>query len=209
MIRNLLFDLGGVIVDIERQRCVDAFTKLGLVDADSYFGVYSQSGIFFKIEDGSVGIDEFHRYMREKLPAGVTDYQIDTAFQQFIVGIPVHRLEALRKLRCKGYGIYLLSNTNPIMWRGSLANEFGKEGLRREDYFDGMVTSFEARVCKPDQRIFQAVVDDLGIEPSETLFFDDSAANVEAARRFGFHAVEVKPGTEFTDYIPDATKDAK
>ncbi len=203
MIRNLLFDLGGVIVDIERQRCVDAFTKLGLPDADSYFGEYSQSGIFLKIEDGSVGVDEFHRFMREKLPVGVTDYQIDTAFQQFIVGIPVHRLEKLRKLRCKGYGIYLLSNTNPIMWRGMLANEFGKEGLRREDYFDGMVTSFEARACKPDPRIFRAVVENLGIEPSETLFLDDSQVNVKAAVEFGFQAVEVKPGTEFIDYIPE------
>ena len=203
MIRNLLFDLGGVIVDIERQRCVDAFTKLGLPDADSYFVEYSQSGIFLKIEDGSVGVDEFHRFMREKLPVGVTDYQIDTAFQQFIVGIPVHRLEKLRKLRCKGYGIYLLSNTNPIMWRGMLANEFGKEGLRREDYFDGMVTSFEARACKPDPRIFRAVVENLGIEPSETLFLDDSQVNVKAAVEFGFQAVEVKPGTEFIDYIPE------
>lgn len=203
MIRNLLFDLGGVIVDIERQRCVDAFTKLGLPDADSYFGEYSQSGIFLKIEDGSVGVDEFHRFMREKLPVGVTDYQIDTAFQQFIVGIPVHRLEKLRKLRCKGYGIYLLSNTNPIMWRGMLANEFGKEGLRREDYFDGMVTSFEARACKPDPRIFRTVVENLGIEPSETLFLDDSQVNVKAAVEFGFQAVEVKPGTEFIDYIPE------
>ncbi len=141
--------------------------------------------------------------MREKLPVGVTDYQIDTAFQQFIVGIPVHRLEKLRKLRCKGYGIYLLSNTNPIMWRGMLANEFGKEGLRREDYFDGMVTSFEARACKPDPRIFRAVVENLGIEPSETLFLDDSQVNVKAAVEFGFQAVEVKPGTEFIDYIPE------
>ena len=203
MIKNLLFDLGGVIVDIERQRCDDAFARLGLADADSYFGEYSQSGIFFGIEDGSVSVDEFHRFMREKLPAGVTDYQIDTAFQQFIVGIPAHRLETLRKLRCKGYGIYLLSNTNPIMWRGVLANEFGKEGLRREDYFDGMVTSFEARACKPDSRIFSSVVENLGIEPSETLFLDDSRVNVEAARDFGFQAVEVKPGTEFIDYIPE------
>lgn len=202
MIRNLLFDLGGVIVDIERQRCVDAFTRLGLADADSYFGEYSQSGIFFKIEDGSAGIDEFHRYMRERLPEGVTDYQIDSAFQQFIIGIPAHRLETLRKLRCKGYGIYLLSNTNPIMWRGALATEFGKEGLRREDYFDGMVTSFEARACKPDERIFRAVIEDLGIDPAETLFLDDSLKNVEAARALGFHAEEVKPGTEFIDYIP-------
>lgn len=202
MIRNLLFDLGGVIVDIKRDNCVRAFEELGLENADSYFGEYAQSGIFLGIENGSVNIEEFHKAMREKLPTGTTDYQIDNAFQKFIVGIPARRLQALRELRCKGYGIYLLSNTNPIMWRGILASEFGKEGLRREDYFDGMVTSFEARSCKPDAEIFRYTVENLGIEPSETLFFDDSANNVEAAKALGFNAVEVKPGTEFTDYLP-------
>lgn len=202
MIRNLLFDLGGVIVDIKRDNCVRAFEELGLENADSYFGEYAQSGIFLGIENGSVNIEEFHKAMREKLPAGTTDYQIDNAFQKFIVGIPARRLQALRELRCKGYGIYLLSNTNPIMWRGILASEFGKEGLRREDYFDGMVTSFEARSCKPDAEIFRYTVENLGIEPSDTLFFDDSANNVEAAKALGFNAVEVKPGTEFTDYLP-------
>lgn len=203
MIRNLLFDLGGVIIDIERRRCVEAFEALGLENADSYFGLYAQTGIFMAIEDGSINTDEFHAALRAKLPAGVTDYQIDTAFQKFIVGIPEHRLKALRDLRRKGYGIYLLSNTNPVMWRGVIATEFGKEGLRREDYFDGMVTSFEARAAKPDLKIFDYTVEQLGIKPEETLFFDDGKANVEAARHAGFNAVLVEPGTEFTDYLPE------
>ena len=202
MIRNLLFDLGGVIIDIERKRCVEAYSKLGLADADSYFGEYAQSGIFMAIEDGSMNVDEFHAAMRRLLPEGVTDYQIDNAFQKFIVGIPLERLQKLRELRRDGYGIYLLSNTNPIMWRGIIATEFGKEGLRREDYFDGMVTSFEARSAKPDAGIFRYAVEQLGIEPGETLFFDDSQVNVDAARALGFEAVHVKPGTEFTDYLP-------
>ncbi|MDE6157579.1 MAG: HAD family phosphatase [Muribaculaceae bacterium] len=202
MIKNLLFDLGGVIIDIERQRCVDAYTALGLKDADSYFGEYAQTGIFMAIEDGSMSVDDFHAAMHALLPEGVTDYQIDNAFQKFIVGIPEHRLKALRDLRRRGFGIYLLSNTNPIMWRGVIANEFGKEGLRRQDYFDGMVTSFEARAAKPDHRIFGYTAEQLGIIPAETLFFDDSTANVEAARQMGFQAVHVAPGTEFTDYLP-------
>ena len=203
MIKNLLFDLGGVIIDIERENCVKAFEALGLENADSYFGLYAQTGIFMAIEDGSMSVDDFHKALHEKLPAGVTDYQIDTAFQKFITGIPAHRLEALRALRRKGYGIYLLSNTNPIMWRGIIAGEFGKEGLRREDYFDGMVTSFAAKAAKPDPKIFKYTVETLDIKPEETLFFDDSETNVEAARALGFQAVHVKPGTEFTEYLPD------
>lgn len=202
MIRNLLFDLGGVIIDIDRQRCVDAFTSLGLENADSYFGLYAQTGIFMAIEDGTANIEQFHAALHSVLPAHVTDYQIDTAFQKFIIGIPQHRLEALRRLRREGYGIYLLSNTNPIMWRGIIASEFGKEGLRRGDYFDGMVTSFEARAAKPDAAIFNYAVEQLGIKPEETLFFDDGIANVDAARALGFEAVLVEPGREFTDYLP-------
>ena len=89
------------------------------------------------------------------------------------------------------------------MWRGVIANEFGKEGLRREDYFDGIVTSFDARCAKPDQRIFRYSAEVLGIEPAETLFFDDSQANVDAALACGFQAVFVAEGTEFTDYLPE------
>lgn len=202
MIKNLLFDLGGVIIDIKRERCVEAFEKLGLENADSFFGLYAQTGIFMAIEEGSISTEQFHAALRELLPSGTTDYQIDTAFQKFIIGIPLHRLQALRDLRRRGFGIYLLSNTNPIMWRGVIAGEFGKEGLRREDYFDGMVTSFEAKAAKPDHRIFEYTAAELDIDPAETLFFDDSVTNVEAARACGFQAVHVAPGTEFTDYLP-------
>lgn len=201
-IKNLLFDLGGVIVDIERQRCVDAFAALGLRDAGSYFGDYGQQGIFKALEEGSAGVDEFHRTLHAVLPPTVTDNDIDEAFQRFIIGVPLHRLETLRRLRGEGYKLYLLSNTNPVMWRGVLAREFTKEGMCREDYFDGIVTSFEARALKPDARIFEYAARTLGIRPEETLFFDDSLENVEAARACGYNAVEVRPGTEFVDKLP-------
>lgn len=202
MPKNLLFDLGGVIVDICRENCVDAFIGLGLQDADKYFGLYAQTGIFMAIEDGSATKEEFRDFLRPLLSEGTTDAQIDEAFQKFIIGVPRHRLEALRQLRDQGYKIYLLSNTNPIMWSGVLAREFTAEGMCREDYFDGMVTSFEAKCAKPDPKIFRYTIEKLGIDPSDTLFFDDGLVNVEAARAEGFQAVHVLPNTEFTDYLP-------
>lgn len=202
MIRNLLFDLGGVIIDIRRSDCVEAFARLGLPDPESHFGEYSQAGIFKAVEDGSADVDAFHAYLHKILPEGVTDKQIDDAFQRFITGIPVRRLEALRQLRKQGYRIYLLSNTNPVMWDGVIRREFEKEGLRREDYFDGMVTSFEAKCLKPEEQIFRYAEKNLGIKPEETLFFDDSAANTEAAAKLGFRTAHVLPGTEFTSYLP-------
>jgi len=203
MYKNLLFDLGGVIVDIERNNCVRAFEQLGLANADSYFGLYAQSGIFMALEDGSASVEQFHDALRSQLPAGTSDALIDEAFQRFITGIPAHRLATLRRLRAKGYGLYLLSNTNRIMWDGILADEFTKEGLSREQYFDGMVTSFEARAVKPDKAIFDYTVSHLGIKPGDTLFFDDSQSNVTAARAYGFNAVLVEPGKEFIDYLPE------
>lgn len=204
MLRNLLFDLGGVVIDICRQDCVDAYTRLGLRDADSYFGLYGQKGIFEAIEKGTASVDDFHRCMHAALPSGVSDEQIDEAFQAFITGIPLRRLEALREFR-KKYRLYLLSNTNPVMWNGVIAREFAKEGLTREDYFDGIVTSFEAKALKPDAAIFRHTVEKLGIKPGETLFFDDSEANTRAASALGFHTATVLPGTEFTDYLREWT----
>lgn len=197
---NLLFDLGGVIMDIDRLRCVEAYRRLGMVRPEDFLGNYAQKGPFMLIESGAISADDFRSEMRKFLPAGVTDSQIDYAFFEFLVGIPRHRLEELRILR-KLHKVYLLSNTNPIMWDGKIADEFRQEGLEREDYFDGMVTSFEAKSMKPDRRIFDYAIEKLGIDPTETLFFDDSQANLDAAARLGFMTALVPPGTEFIDIL--------
>lgn len=110
----------------------------------------------------------------------------------------MRRLVALRDLRRQGLGVYMLSNTNPIMWNSKIGEEFGREGLRREDYFDGMVTSFEARVMKPAPEIFNYAAEQLGIAPDKTLFLDDGEANVRAAEALGWHAALVRPGANST-----------
>ena len=87
------------------------------------------------------------------------------------------------------------------MWNDSIARLFRSEGKEREDYFDGMVTSFEARVMKPDAAIFRYTVDKLGIRPEETLFIDDSQANLDAASALGFATALAVPGRDFADII--------
>lgn len=201
MIKNLLFDLGGVIMDIKRTRCVEAFERLGLTQAADLLDEYTQKGIFLEVEDGTIDADEFRRRIKAMIPHPVTDREVDEAFCQFLVGIPRHRLAELRRLR-KQYHIYLLSNTNPVMWNSRIAEEFKQEGETIDSYFDGMVTSFEAKAVKPDRRIFDEVVRKCGIKPSETLFLDDSKRNLEAAAKLGFHTALVAPGTEFIDLIP-------
>lgn len=200
MIKNLLFDLGGVIMDIRRLNCVASFERLGMKDADSFLGEYSQKGPFLQLEEGLINEAQFRDAVREYIDGEVTNEQIDKAFCDFLVGIPTYRLEQLRQLK-KQYGIYMLSNTNPIMWHSRIAEEFRQEGMEREDYFDGIVTSFEACSIKPDAKIFHTVVEKLGIKPEETLFLDDSQKNLDAASALGFHTLLVAPGSEFFDLI--------
>ena len=207
MIRNLLFDLGGVLMDLDRSRCVRAFDAMGMADADSFFGLYKQTGPFMSLEEGSIDPVTFRRQLRELLPgggAGVSDLAIDEALFKFLIGIPPHRLEALREARLRGYKIYMLSNTNPIMWHGFIADEFPRSGGHPMDwYFDGTVTSFEAGVCKPDAKIFGYACSKLCIKPEETLFFDESAANCAAAAALGFATAVVSPGTDVVTLLPE------
>ena len=200
MIKNLLFDLGGVIMDIRRLNCVASFERLGMKDADSFLGEYSQKGPFLQLEEGAISEAEFRTAVRQFIDGEVTDEQIDSAFCDFLVGIPKYRLEQLRELK-KQYGIYMLSNTNSIMWHSRIAEDFRQEGLEREDYFDGIVTSFEAKSIKPDAKIFHIVVEKLGIKPEETLFLDDSQKNLDAAAELGFQTLLVTPGSEFFELL--------
>lgn len=202
MIKNLLFDLGGVIMDIRRKNCEAAFRRLGMNDIDRFLGDYGQKGPFLKLEEGKITEEEFREEVRRHIPEDVDDAAIDNAFNQFLVGIPLRRLQELRKLR-ERFGIYLLSNTNSIMWNSRIAEEFRQEGLQLHDYFDGTVTSFEEKCIKPDAEIFERVVSKLGIQPEETLFFDDSQANVDAAAALGFNIMHVAPGKEFYDLIAE------
>lgn len=198
-----MFDLGGVIMDIRRENAVEALTKLGMEDADRLLGNYGQHGIFLKLEEGTVSVDEFHDEVRKFFPEGrqdITDKQIDDAFMKFLIGIPVHRLRTLERLH-KSYGIYLLSNTNIIMWNGEIKKAFEEDGHDINYYFDGIVTSFEAHYNKPDDGIFEYAIKTLGIDPRETLFLDDSTKNLEASEKFGFQTLHVSTDSEFENLL--------
>lgn len=200
MVKNLLFDLGGVIMNFRRQNAVDALIKIGMADADSFLGNYVQQGPFLKLEEGAISESEFRNEIRVLIPVDVTDEQIDDAFCHFLLGIPKYRLDALETLH-KSYKIYMLSNTNSIMWNSVISDEFKKAGHDINYYFDGVVTSFEAKCVKPDAKIFNSVVENFNIKPEETIFFDDSQANIDTAAALGFKTAYVMPGTEFMDLI--------
>ena len=187
-------------MDIRRENAVKALEKIGMADANDFLGEYSQKGPVLQLEEGTITPDEFRNEIRKYINNEVLDADIDAAFCEFLIGIPRHRLEELRELK-KQYNIFMLSNTNPIMFENKIREYFAIEGKEMEDYFDGIVTSYTAQASKPNPEIFRYAARTLGINPEETLFFDDSQKNLAAAVSLGFNGYLVVPSTEFTDYF--------
>lgn len=203
MIKNLLFDLGGVIMDIERMNAVNALRAAGMRDPEELLGDYGQKGPFLALERGDITPAEFHEQLRPYFDRPVTDREIDDAFCKFLVGIPVERLHALEELKRRGFNLCLLSNTNAVMWDREILAEFRKDGHDINYYFPGgIIASFQVKAYKPEEAIFRATIDRLGIKPEETLFYDDSKANLVGAARLGFHTAHVTPDCGFMDQIP-------
>lgn len=188
--KNIIFDLGGVIIDLDRNRAVEALTRLGLKNADELLGLYRQEEPFLGLETGHIEAGEFFDIIRLSCP-GTSDMEITEAFDRFLIGIPPARLERLRALRKSGYRLYMLSNTNPVMYNGWITDAFRSEGLTVNDYFDGIVTSFQELICKPDPEIFSIVLKRYSLIPEDTIMLDDSEANCEAARSIGMTAIRV------------------
>ncbi len=201
MIKALLFDLGGVIMDIRRERCVEALREIGMPNPEDFLGDFAQKGPFLQLEMGAITPAQFRQEIRALIPNPVTDSQIDTAFVRFLIGIPVERLRQLEQLH-RRFPIYMLSNTNEIMWDAFIVNEFNKDGHNLPYYFDGWVTSFDVKCCKPAPEIFLEAARRFHLHPAETLFLDDSEANCRAARQLGFQAAHVKQDAGFINLIP-------
>ncbi|MDO5571513.1 MAG: HAD family phosphatase [Bacteroidales bacterium] len=198
-INNILFDMGGVLVDISRQSCVDAYLKLGFRDVNSYLGDYGQKGPFLKIENGELTEQQFYDAIHAIIP-NASNKEIADAFNQFITGLPVYRLELLSLLKAKGYRLMLLSNTNPIVFEKA-KELFTQLGLTINNYFDDIFCSYQIKAIKPDPQAFQSVIEISGIVPEETLFIDDSQNNLNAAMAFGFETLLATDGMDLREKL--------
>lgn len=190
-IKNVIFDLGGVVIDLDRDRAVKALDELGLEDANDMLGLYGQKEPFYGLETGERSTGEFFDLLRSRMTPGVTDTQLTEAFNRFLVDLPSCRLEMLRRMRMAGYRIFVLSNTNPVMFNTWIDRAFRQEGGSINDYYDGVVVSFQELMCKPNVAIFETLMRRYGLNPSETLMLDDSEKNCRAAAEAGAHAFQI------------------
>ena len=196
-IKNLIVDFGGVLIDLDRQRCLENFRELGLPDVEHTLDLYHQQDFFQQYERGLISSADFRNVIREKIGKDVDDARIDAAWNSFLVSIPTYKLDLLLALR-KDYVVYLLSNTNEIHWKWPCEHAFPYKTFRVEDYFEHIFLSYEMKMAKPDEEIFRKVLDDAGLDPKETFFIDDSEANCMTARSLGISTYVPKAGEDWS-----------
>ena len=186
-IKNIVFDLGGVLVDLDFKAAINGLQQAGFANVKEQLMAFDQGGIFQKFELGEMTADEFRTAIRENSTVTLTDEEIDALWNAMLLEIPREKLELILDLRGK-YMVYLLSNTNSIHWDYVCKNAFNYRGFRVNDYFEETFLSYEMHLAKPDKAIFEKVLHDANLLPEETLFIDDSEANCKAAEEVGIHA---------------------
>lgn len=190
-IKNILFDLGGVIITLNKQNALNRFTEIGFPNIEDYLNEFRQEGIFLEYEEGKIGKEDFYKEFRRL--AGNPDISsddIDSGWMAFLVGIPEYKFQLLKDLR-KEYNVYLLSNTNPSIMGWAYSKDFSPEGLPIDAFFDKCYLSFRIGCAKPEPEIFHYIIKDSGMIPEETLFLDDGKANVEIGAKLGFQTYQV------------------
>lgn len=195
-ITTLIFDFGGVLINLDLPQCIENIKKLGVESIESYLSNFGQKEFFLQFEKGEIGIAEFRNEIRKLSNKTVEDAEVDAAWCSFLVDIPDERLILLEKLRTK-YKLLLLSNSNPLHVDVSAAKALEGTGRTIRDYFDTCYFSYEMGLTKPDPAIFEALLADAGVVASECLFLDDGPKNIDIANSLGFQTHFVTQGENF------------
>ena len=206
MIRNIVFDLGGVIMTICQEEAIKRFKSIGLKNVEDYLNPYTQTDIFGDIEEGKISAEQFRAKLSELIGKEVTYEECKFAWLGYRQDVPLRNLDILRKLKAQGYKLILLSNTNPFMMSWGLSGEFDGNGNSLESYFDSLYLSYKLGVMKPNKKIFQYIIDNEKIQPSESLFIDDGERNINTARLLGFKTLCPINGEDWTKELIELLK---
>jgi len=208
MIKNLIFDFGGVLVNLNKDICVAEFKKINAEKVGHYVDFCIQEDLFHELEIGALTVPQFCEEVRKKAPECTgTDEQISNAWASLLTEMPVHRLKALLKLK-ENYRLFLLSNTNEIHWEIA-ENRFFRQivGLGVDDYFEKAYLSCRLGMIKPSPEIFELVLKENGLNPEETVFIDDSPKNCKAAESVGIQALHSPTGEDWINSFANDIRD--
>ena len=194
-IKAIIFDMGGVIVDLDIEDCKRAFKEyLGYYRIDELIDPCHQKGIYGDLEEGKISGDEFRRIVLQDSDPGALAENVDKAMWHILTGISPYKVEMLKRLS-ESYDLYLLSNNNPVCLPRAKAI-FEGAGIPLEKIFRKCFYSFEMKALKPSETFYKAVVREIGIPAEQMFFIDDSQKNVDGAIAAGLPAVYYEPGTD-------------
>ena len=196
--KNIIFDLGNVLVKLDEAATMRAFETLGWPKKDHIREYAEGLKLFQAMGVGMMSNQQFFDAFRATTHSKVTDQQITEATNAMLLYIPEEKKSKLLQLRKEGHRVFLLSNTIDLHWQYCKKNLFPMDHYGVDDYFEKAFLSQEMHMKKPDDEIFQQVINDATIDPNDTLFIDDLEVNCEAAERNGIHSFQNK---DFDDWM--------
>lgn len=197
----IVFDFGGVIIDINYRLTANAFEQIGVKNFDMLFSQANQLQLFDLLETGRISPSSFRDELRLLTELDLPNELLDRAWNAMLIGYPRHRLDMLSSLKGR-FKTFLLSNTNQIhmdCYLKMLEVEHGIPDLK--SFFDKLYFSHQVGMRKPGSQIYQLVLDENGLNPEETLFIDDSYQNLEAPAKLGMQVYHLCDGEDIADAL--------
>ena len=200
-IKNIIFDFGGVIINIDYTKSINEFKKLGIKKSEHLYSKERQSNLFDLLEKGQISEDEFLTILK-KLTKKKDEKKIKDAWNSMLLDIPVERIHLLNKIKSK-YKLYLLSNTNEIHIKEIKKRIGNKNWIQFVNLFNNVYLSYEVKLRKPEQEIFKCLLEKEKINAEETLFIDDSIQHIKSAQKLNIHSYHLKDNENITKLFSD------
>lgn len=190
--KSIIFDLGGVIINLDESRTISAFATISKLPHSSVKNSILQSKDYKKFEKGLIDDELFRAAIRKEFQIEASDKQIDDCMNAMLLDIPVERIELLKSLR-SSFRLFLLSNTNNIhlnKFNSIFKQNIGDDTI--DECFDKAYYSHRVNMRKPDLEIYRLVTNENNLEPNETLFLDDNESNLKGAQALGINTFHIK-----------------
>ncbi|MCF0207395.1 MAG: HAD family phosphatase [Bacteroidales bacterium] len=203
MIKAVLFDMGGVILNIEIEKSISAFKeRAGFDTIEDYLNTFHQKGFIGEMEAGLIGPDKFIEECLKRCRPGTTAETIFECFGAFLTGLNEDIVAFIKELHSQ-YDLYLLSNNNPLSSK-VFCDMMAEAGVPVDTFFKKHFFSFEMKMVKPSPEIYRKTIEGIGLAPEEILFIDDSTTNIAAAQDEGIRTILYKNGMDIREAFRQA-----